>query len=210
MILRILTGSMMGANCYIVGSEKTREGLIIDPGEDAPDILNSVRQLSLTISTIVATHSHFDHIGALAQVKESTGAKFAIHSREAASLRGQGRMPFRFIGSRQPPPDPDRLLEEGDTVNIGELSFTVLHTPGHSPGGICLLGEGVVFTGDTLFNFSIGRADFIGPGIGYDTLLQSIKEKLLVLPEETVAYPGHGSKTTIGVERDWNPFLQDT
>jgi len=209
MILRILTGSIMAANCYIVGSEKTREGLIIDPGEDAPDILNAVRQLSLSISTIVATHGHFDHIGALAQVKESTGAKFAIHSREATSLRGQSRMPFRFLGSHQPPPDPDRLLEEGDTINIGDLSFAVLHTPGHSPGGICLLGEGVVFAGDTLFNFGIGRADFIGPGIGYEILLKSIKEKLLVLPDETVVYPGHGPKTTIGVERDWNPFLQD-
>ena len=209
MILRILSGSMMGANCYIVGSEKTKEGLIIDPGEDAPNILNEVKRASLSVSTIVATHSHFDHIGALAQVKESTGAKFAIHSHEATSLRGQSRMPFRFLGSRQPTPDPDRLLEEGDTVNIGDLSFTVLHTPGHSPGGICLLGEGVVFTGDTLFNFGIGRADFGGHGVGYEILLQSIKEKLLSLPEDTVVYPGHGPKTTIGVERDWNPFLQD-
>jgi glyoxylase-like metal-dependent hydrolase (beta-lactamase superfamily II) len=209
MILKTIAGTMMGANCYIVGSEKTKEGLIIDPGEDAPDILSAVRQLGLSISTIVATHGHFDHIGALAQVKESTGAKFAIHSQEATTFRGHSQMPFRFIGSHQPPPDPDRLLEEDDTIDIGDLRFTVIHTPGHSPGGICLLGDGVVFTGDTLFNFGIGRADFVGPGIGYEILLKSIKEKLLPLPDDTVVYPGHGPKSTIGTERDWNPFLQD-
>ena len=208
MILRTVVGSMMGANCYIVGSEKTKEGLIIDPGEDAPGILNAVRQRSLSIITIVATHSHPDHIGALAQVKESTGAEFAIHTYEAASFRGPSRMPLSFLGSRQPPPDPDRLLEEGDIINVGDLSFTVLHTPGHSPGGICLFGAGVVFTGDTLFNFGIGRADFGGPGVGYEILLNSIKEKLLILPDEIMVYPGHGPETTIGIERDWNPFLQ--
>ena len=197
------------SNCYIVGSEKTREGMIIDPGADAGLILKTAKELGLSIITlIVATHTHLDHIGALAQVKEAAKAKFAVHEAEGAKKGAHvfNQMLGSFLGgSFRSPPEPDRLLREGDIIEIGELSFKVLHTPGHSPGGICLLGHGVVFCGDTLFNFSIGRTDF--PGGDYDQLMDSIHSKLMVLPDETRVLCGHGPETTIGFERRRNPFV---
>jgi len=196
------------SNCYIVGSEKTKEGMIIDPGAEAERILKTVNDLGLSIKIIVATHTHLDHLGALAEVKEATRAGFAVHEAEGAK---KGAHVFNQMlgsslgGSFRSPPEPDRLLREGDTIEIGELSFKVLHTPGHSPGGICLLGHGVVFCGDTLFNFSIGRTDF--PGGDYDQLMDSIHSKLMVLPDETRVLCGHGPETTIGFERQRNPFV---
>jgi len=206
MILRMLELGPFLSNCFIVGSEKTKEGMIIDPCAEAETIMDSVRQLGLTIKLIVATHAHPDHIMALREVKEDTGAPFAIH--EAESTGGMARIMSMFMtGSFGPPPQPDRLLKDGDIIEIGDLSFTVLHTPGHSPGGISLYGHGVVFAGDTLFNFGIGRTDF--PGCSYRRLIDSIQNKLMVLPDETIVLPGHGPQTTIATERKWNPFLSD-
>jgi len=196
------------SNCYVVGSEETKEGMIIDPGAEAGLILKTAGELGLSITLIVATHLHADHIAALAQVKEATKAEFAVHEAEGAGKMAQAfhRMLTPFIGgSFRSPPKPDRLLHEGDIIKVGELGFRVLHTPGHSPGGICLLGHGVVFCGDTLFNYSIGRTDFSGGD--YDQLMESIHTKLMVLPDETRVLPGHGPETIIGVERKWNPFL---
>ncbi|MFH1032418.1 MAG: MBL fold metallo-hydrolase [Chloroflexota bacterium] len=191
MIIETLEVGPIAANCYIVGDETTKEGLIIDPGDEASRILKKVKYLNLKIKAIVLTHSHFDHIGAAKQVKQSTGAELAAHADDA---RGLIESP------------PDRLLKGGDKIEIGKLSFLVLHTPGHSAGGISLLGQGVVFTGDTLFNFGIGRTDF--PGSSYSQIMTSIHTKLLVLPDNTVVYPGHGPKSTIGIERQHNPFLR--
>jgi glyoxylase-like metal-dependent hydrolase (beta-lactamase superfamily II) len=196
-----------GTNCYIVGDEVTKEGMIIDPGDDGSDILKQVKVLGLTIKLIVLTHSHIDHIGALAEVKKTTGAEIAIHETEAPFLLKQ---PWRmeFMPPTPPSPPAGRLLKEGDTITVGKLKFKVLHTPGHTIGGISLSGDGVVFTGDTLFNFSVGRADF--PGSDYHQELNSIRSKLMTLPDDTKVYPGHGPASTIGTERRGNPFLNGT
>ncbi len=205
MIVKKLVVGPFASNCYIVGSESNKEGMIIDPGADAEEILKNIKDLGLSIKSIVLTHGHIDHIGALKEVKEATGAEMAIHTDEAKSLQEQSLSAVFGLSYPSPPP-PDRLLKGGDSIDIGDLHFLVLHTPGHSPGGICLLGEGVVFTGDTLFNFGIGRFDM--PGSSGRQLMNGIHTKLMVLPDNTVVYPGHGPETTIGTERQWNPFLR--
>lgn len=204
MILKKVVVGPFASNCYIVGSESGKEGMIIDPGADAKKILTSVKDLGLDIKTILITHGHIDHVSALKEVKEATGAETAIHADDAQSLR-DGRPAIAMLGVVYPVSPPDRLLEDGDSVDVGELHFTVLHTPGHSPGGICLAGEGVVFSGDTLFNYGIGRYDF--PGSSGTQLMDSIRTKLMTLPDDTAVYPGHGPDTTIGAERRGNPFL---
>jgi hydroxyacylglutathione hydrolase len=206
-ILKTLVVGPFASNCYIVGSELNKHGLIIDPGAEAKLILKTVNDLGLTISLILITHAHIDHIGALASVKEVTGAKFAIHEAEATAGLGMfSRMLSSMTGgSFNQPPKPDRLLKDRDTIDVDGLSFTVLHTPGHSPGGISLYGQGVLFSGDTLFNYGIGRTDL--PGGNYEQIIDSIKNKLMPLPDETVVYPGHGPATTIGEEKRGNPFL---
>ena len=207
MILTTLVVGPVATNCYIVGSESSKRGMIIDPGAEARRILSAVNDLGLTISLIVVTHLHFDHIGALAPVKEKTGAKIAIHEAEAeAGLGIFSRMLSSMTGGTfSQPPKPDRLLKDGDTIEVDSLRFTVLYTPGHSPGGISLYGHGIVFSGDALFNYGIGRTDF--PGCSYEELMDSIQNKLMTLPDETIVYPGHGPSTTIGEERRGNPFL---
>jgi hydroxyacylglutathione hydrolase len=203
-IFRRLVVGPFASNCYIVGSESSKEGMIIDPGADAGKILAGVRDLGLDIKTILITHGHIDHVSALKEVKEATGAETLIHADDARALQ-DGRQAM-MLGASYPVSPPDRLLKDGDSVDVGELHFTVLHTPGHSPGGICLAGEGVVFSGDTLFNFGIGRYDF--PGSSGTQLMESIRTKLMTLPDDTAVYPGHGPDTTIGTERRGNPFLR--
>ena len=205
-ILKSLVVGPLATNCYIVGSESTKEGMIIDPGDEAKKILKSVEDLGLKIKLIVLTHGHMDHIGALREIKEATGVEVAIHSDDAEPLQGNYQSLGAMFGLFYPaPPQVERLLNDGDSLDIGDLHFLVLHTPGHTPGGICLLGEEVVFTGDTLFNYGIGRTDL--PGSNYSQLMNGIHTKLMTLPDSTVVYPGHGPETTIGAERQANPFL---
>ncbi|MFO8100721.1 MAG: MBL fold metallo-hydrolase [Dehalococcoidia bacterium] len=195
MILRMLAVGPYLSNCYIVGSEATGEGIIIDPGAEPDAILTEVNKLRLEIKLIVATHGHIDHVSAVNRVKEATGAPFAMH--EAETIKG---------GVFEKSPPVDRPLKHGDTIEIGDLSFEVRHTPGHSPGGIILVGEGIVISGDTLFQFSIGRTDF--PGGSYEQLMTGIFEQIMVLEDDTPLYPGHGPDTTVGMERMVNPFVQ--
>lgn len=204
MIFKRVVVGPFASNCYIIGSESSKEGMIIDPGADAGKILDSVRDLGLDIKIILITHGHIDHVTALKEVKDATGAETLIHTDDAQALQ-DGRQAMLF-GVSYPVSPPDRLLKDGDSVDVGDLHFTVLHTPGHSPGGICLAGEGVVFSGDTLFNFGIGRYDF--PGSSGTQLMESIRTKLMTLPDDTAVYPGHGPDTTIGTERRGNPFLR--
>jgi hydroxyacylglutathione hydrolase len=208
MILQMLTVGPFGSNCYIVGSEKTKEGIIVDPGADAEAIIQAVQKLELKITMIIVTHAHADHMGALNEVKKALKAPYALHAEDAAALPEVGKYLPMILGIKMDPlPAPDKLLNEGDIIKVGEYSFKVLHTPGHSPGGISLAGNGVVFSGDTLFNFGIGRTDF--PGCSYDELMKSIGTKLMALPDKTIVLSGHGPETTIGAERKGNPWARD-
>ena len=209
MILKRLVVGPFASNCYIVGSELTKEGVIIDPGDEAGQILKGIKDSQIDIKLILLTHGHIDHIGAVNEVKEATGAEVAIHTDDAKSISGQeGRLISMLVSglSYPAPPSPDRLLKDGDSIDLGNLHFLVLHTPGHTPGGICLLGNGVMFTGDTLFKYGVGRTDL--PGGSYSQLMNSLHTKLMVLPDETIVYPGHGPETTIGAERRSNPYLR--
>lgn len=194
------------ANCFILGCEDTREAVVIDPGDDADQILMILAKEKLTVKYLINTHGHFDHVGANRRMKEVTGAKLAIHPDDVPMLSELSRSAASFGLSAENSPEPDLLLHDKDTVRFGNITLTVIHTPGHSRGGIALYTPGHLFAGDTLFAGSIGRTDL--PGGDYDTLIASIKQKLLVLPDDTVVYTGHGPETTIADEKRMNPFLR--
>ncbi len=207
MIVEQIVVGPLQTNCYIVVDEGTGEAIVIDPGGDADRILAAVERLNAAVRMVVNTHGHFDHIMANREVLEATGAPLAIHPADANMLSNPLRSFSFFLGNFRPSPPATVSLEEGAHLRVGSAVLQVLHTPGHSPGSISLwcADEGVLFSGDALFNLGIGRADF--PGGSYKVLLQSIRQKLFTLPDETVVYSGHGPKTTIGYERRHNPFL---
>ncbi len=203
-INRLVVGSL-SANCWIVGKEAPGDGMVIDPGGNSDRILKAIEDSGLDIQIIVLTHGHSDHIAALHEIQDSTGALVAIHEEDADFLEGRGSVSSQFGISYRTPHPPDRLLHEGDIIDVGGVRFTVMHTPGHTPGGICLLTEGRVFTGDTLFRRGIGTT--IMPGTSRPQLLESIRTRLMTLPDSTIIYPGHGRETTIGAERKDNPYI---
>jgi hydroxyacylglutathione hydrolase len=200
-----LTVGAFSANCYIVGSEKTKEGLVIDPGGNAKEIINTINITHLKIKTILLTHGHADHIAALYDIKSFTGAQVAIHRSDNNFLYGPREYSMMWGISYRTPDQPDRLLDEGDFIEIGDLHFEVIHTPGHTPGSICLHIDDKVFTGDTLMFRGIGMT--VLPGSNRRQLVDSIHSRLMVLPDETRLYPGHGRQTTVGAERRNNPHL---
>lgn len=206
--MKIITLSvgLLGANSYIIYDEENLEGAVIDPGGDANIILDEISRGDLEIKYILLTHGHFDHIDAVGELKEKTGAQIAIHKEEATSLTDTVKNLSFSMGVESIQPEADLLLNEGDVLTMGSTSLRVIHTPGHSPGSISLLGDGIVFTGDTLFKGSIGRTDF--PGGDAEKLMESIGSKLLILEDSTLVYSGHGPATSIGAERSTNPFLE--
>jgi glyoxylase-like metal-dependent hydrolase (beta-lactamase superfamily II) len=207
MILERLTVGQLQVNCYILGCERTRQALVVDPGDEAERILAALREAELTVTHIVLTHAHFDHILAAEALRAATAAPICIHADEAAMLQSQPALFRMFAGGSLPSIVADQLLQDGDRLVVGDLTVAVLHTPGHSPGGISLWveAERIVLSGDALFAEGIGRTDF--PGSDGPTLLESIRARLLTLSQETVVYPGHGPETTVRHEKRHNPWL---
>ncbi len=203
-LMRLVVGPLQ-VNCFILADDKTKEAVVIDPGDDAQAILKIIKEKGLKVKYIINTHAHFDHVGANRAIKEATGAELLIHEDDAPVLAAVSSQSRSFGMNPVSSPSPDRLLKHGDIITAGEISLKVLHTPGHTAGGISLLEEGLVFTGDALFAGSIGRTDF--PGGDLMTLLRSIRTNLMTLPDDTKVFSGHGPASTIGDERAENPFL---
>lgn len=208
MRIKQLTVGMMGVCCYIAICDETREAVIIDPGGDEQDILTACQQENLKIKYIINTHGHPDHVCGNKYLKDKTGAEIVMHSADA-DFFSQTRVEqfFSQLGLPASPP-ADKCVEHGDTITFGRETLTVIHTPGHTPGGMCLYSKPNLFSGDTLFAGGVGRTDF--PGGSTQELLDSIKNRLLSLPPDTIVWPGHGyggESSTIADEKMSNPFL---
>jgi len=211
MITKMFTVGTLFTNCYVVGCTETKEALIIDPGFEtdleAETVLKEINQRKLRARYIMNTHGHHDHTAGNGIMKRLTGAPILIHEYDAPMLTDSSKNLSMLFGLRTASlPPADRMLHDGDVVQVGDVALRVLHTPGHSRGGISLLGAEAVFTGDTLFAGSIGRTDLSGSS--YEEIILSIK-KLATLPDHIKVYPGHGPTSTIGEERRHNPFLQN-
>jgi glyoxylase-like metal-dependent hydrolase (beta-lactamase superfamily II) len=205
MIVEMLEVGPFMENAYVVGCEETKEGIVIDPGDEPDRIIAVVDRHGLNVTRIINTHAHIDHIGAVEAIQRAKGAKFLLHETEAPFVDAYDQQ-CRFFGVRfGAKPAVGGFLKEGDTIKVGNYEGKVLHTPGHSPGGLCFLFGDILFAGDTLFSGSIGRTDLIGGD--YNTLISNIKQKLLTLPPETKVYCGHGPATLISREKEGNPFL---
>jgi hydroxyacylglutathione hydrolase len=212
LVVQALAVGPLGVNCVVVGAPESGEALVVDPGGDAERILDLLRVLHLRCTLIVNTHAHFDHVGANADLRRATGAALQMHG-DDLPLYEQLALQAAFFGGLLPVPERapvDGLLSDGQRLTVGGMTATVLHTPGHSPGSICLLIDAdppLLLSGDTLFAGGIGRSDLAGGDS--DALFRSLRDRLLTLRDETRVIPGHGPQTTIGDERRDNPFLQE-
>lgn len=206
---RILTLAVgpYAANCYLFWDEASGGGVIIDPGGEAERIISEIDQLGLQPKAILLTHGHGDHIGAVEPIKKQYQLPLYIGEGDEGMLQDPGRNVSSFFNEPIVAPLPEKIVTDDDLVNLGPIKLRVISTPGHTPGGVCYLDEeqGLLFCGDTLFAGSIGRTDL--PGGLFEQLMDSIKIQLMSLPDSVICYPGHGPHTTIGVERNSNPFL---
>jgi hydroxyacylglutathione hydrolase len=208
MILESFPVGPLRCNCTILGDEVTREAMVVDPGDNIPEILSRLQKHGLTLRQIVVTHAHIDHVGGAAQLRKLTGAPVVMNQLDLGLL-GMMQMQAGWLGVPTPEvASPDASAEDGLAIGLSTLPAQVLHTPGHTPGSICLLfpDHNLLLAGDTLFAGSIGRTDL--PGGDGQQILRSLRDRLLVLPDATRVLPGHGPETTIGEERQSNPFLQ--
>jgi hydroxyacylglutathione hydrolase len=208
MILETLPVGPLQCNCSVIGDEASREAMVIDPGDDIERVLSLIQKHNLQVKQIVITHAHIDHVGGAMKLRAATGAPILLNQNDYALLKMLD-VQAAWIGMPTPGKvDIDQSLGQSDKVKVGSLSAEVLHTPGHTEGSICLYFpiENKLIAGDTLFAGSIGRTDL--PGGSYEKILHSLHESVLALPDKTVVVPGHGPLTTIGEERESNPFLQ--
>jgi glyoxylase-like metal-dependent hydrolase (beta-lactamase superfamily II) len=203
MIIKKLVVGPLESNCFIISDENTKEVLVIDPGDEPDRIIDLINENNFKVKYIVCTHAHFDHVSAVPDLKKETGAKIVIHRDELEIYKNTVDQAALWGYELDPLPEPDMLASEGDKLEIGDLRFEILHTPGHSPGGICLYGEGILITGDTLFAGSVGRTDFYG---GNMEKLKSSFKRLMSLSDEVKVLPGHGPESTIGKEKTDNFF----
>ncbi len=203
MKIEVISVGPLQANCFIVWDEVSKEAIVIDPGDEPDRIIHFLEEKGLHVKYLLCTHAHFDHVGALPELKKQTGAPIAIHLAEREIYEGARDMAAFFGYDIERLPDPDIYLKDNDLLKIGSIEFRILHTPGHSPGGVCLYGNGVIFTGDTVFAGSVGRTDFYGGSI--DDLKSSF-QKVLSLPPRTKILPGHGPETTVEQEKRENLF----
>lgn len=201
MVIKRIPAGIYAANCYIIMDEHTKEAVVMDPGGDEDDIISAIEAMKAKVKYIVLTHGHADHTGGVLQLKKRYNAPIAISKRDE-DLIINGAFMFGTFGRET---KADINLSEGDKIYIGNIEILCLETPGHTPGGMCYVAENSVFTGDTLFTGSIGRTDL--PGGDFDTIIKSIKEKLMILDENIIVYPGHGPQSTIRREKESNPFL---
>ncbi len=205
MVKGIVVG-VFAENCWIIGSRRTGEAIVIDPGDQPEEILALAKDMGLNIKLIANSHGHLDHVLGIRGVQEATGAKLLLHQQELEIIRGAAGVAASLLGRPvEPLPAPDHFLEDGDEVEVEGVKLTVLHTPGHTPGSLSFYAEGLLFSGDTLFRGSIGRTDL--PGGDYAQEMSSIVDRLLTLPDETIVLPGHMQETKIGIERQTNPFV---
>jgi len=195
----------LAVNAYLVEHVATRKAVVIDPGGDGEAILGEIARLGLTVTKILLTHGHFDHVGAVGLLREKTGAPVHIHPGDVDRMTGASRQGMLFGLSVPDPPPPDVLVEEGNTVGFEDREFLVAHTPGHTPGCVSYIGEKMAFVGDLIFAGSIGRTDL--PGGNHRQLIESVRKKIFPLPDDTVLFPGHGPATTVGEEKRSNPFF---
>ncbi len=206
MIINNIVVGPLEVNCYILGCEDTKEAAIIDPGDNADEIIKAIEKADLKPVYIINTHAHFDHIGGVRAVQDHFNIDFLLHEEDLFLINNASTQARAFGLDPIPKPNVNKFVNNGDKISLGNKVIDVIHTPGHSPGCVCYLIDNNVFVGDTLFAGSIGRTDL--PGGSYETLINSIKEKLLPLGDSTVVYPGHGPSTTIENEKEHNPFLK--
>lgn len=195
-------------NCWVIGSRRSGEAIAIDPGDQPEEILAMAREMGVTIKLIANSHAHLDHILGVPGIRAASGARFLLHEGDLSIARGAASHAAAMLGRQVDAiPDPDAFLSDGDEIDVDGVKLKVIHTPGHTPGSLAFYTEGMLFSGDTLFQGSIGRTDL--PGGDYQQEMASIVDKLLALPDDTVVLPGHMQETRIGFERQSNPFILD-